>query len=49
MNYHISWLEAAIKEFKNCYDNHMIGGDITIEEFIKAFQQKDLDKVIKLD
>ena len=49
MIYHISWLELAIKKFKECYDVHAIGGDMTIEEFIKAFQQEELDKVIKLE
>jgi len=49
MKYHISWLESAINAFKNCYETQTLEGDMTIEEFIKAFQAKELKKVIKLD
>ena len=48
MNYHISWLESSVNAFKDCYGSQMISGDMTIEEFIKAFQADELKKVVKL-
>ena len=48
MNYHISWLESAIVKLKKSNIKvNAVNGDMTIEEFIKEFQQEELDKVVK--
>jgi hypothetical protein len=46
--YQISWLESAIVELRKSNKIDVVNGDMTIEEFIKAFQDKELEKVIKL-
>ena len=49
MNYHVSWLERTIMELRKSNKINVVNGDMTIEEFIKEFQKKDLDKVIKVE
>jgi hypothetical protein len=42
-DYHASWLEQAIKNFKQEYTIHNIDGDMTIDEFINTWCKDELD------
>jgi len=47
--YALSWLEIAVKNFKNQNEKvHAINGSMTMDDFIKFFAKDELSKIIEL-
>ena len=48
--YHVSWLEIAVRNFKNDKDVvHTVEGSMLMKEFIKRYAREELSKIVDIE